>query len=298
MDFLSQIFTFQTYYLMVKQVFDNIGYDYYKGLKYKLPPIRYIGKNILNEELVILVHPKDFINKIKDFKIAYNNISNNNENENERYLYNIENKKSEVYEIYPSIKDLIIIPNGFLALFVNEYGMNILINEFNKNEEINNLKFIKINSNGLILNNINISGVLEIFINKLNKNKSLLEKYNNLYLVIGELNDIDIILGKSIPTNKFNIIGGKRLYNENSLQSTIRECIEELGLKENSKIANIIKIFLPISKNIIKCKTFNIYCIYFTPTTNKDYDIYIKNNINIIDTIINSNECLININEI
>ena len=43
MDFLYQTFTFNVYYNMTKQVFNKIGFDYYKGLKNKLPPIRYVG---------------------------------------------------------------------------------------------------------------------------------------------------------------------------------------------------------------------------------------------------------------
>jgi hypothetical protein len=277
MNFLSQIFTFEKYYLMFKKLFDDIGYDYYKGLKYKLPPIRYIGKNELNEELIIIAHPKDFINKIKFLKTIYNSISSTEK-------INIEYKKEEIYEIYPSIDNLINIPNGFVALFVNDIGMNILNDEFLKNEEINSIKFIKITSNKLVLDDINISGVLNIFINRINKN--ILKKFNNLYLVIGELNNVNIKLGKYYPTNIFNIFGGKRLYDENSLQATIRECIEELGLKNNSKMANIIKILLSITNKIIKCKTFNVYCIYFTPNNYKDYNYYIKK------------KSLININEI
>jgi hypothetical protein len=161
MNFLSQIFTFEKYYLMFTKLFDNIGYDYYKGLKSRLPPIRYIGKNNLDEELIIIAHPKDFISKIKFLKTIYNSIS-----VDQSQKINIEYKKSEVYEIYPSIDELINIPNGFVALFVNDIGMNIINDEFFKNEEINSLKFIKITSNTLILDDINISGVLNIFINK------------------------------------------------------------------------------------------------------------------------------------
>jgi hypothetical protein len=279
MNFLSQIFTFKKYYLMFTKLFDNIGYDYYKGLKSRLPPIRYIGKNNLDEELILIAHPKDFISKIKFLKTIYNSIS-----VEQSQKINIEYKKSEVYEIYPSIDELIKIPNGFVALFVNDIGMNIINDEFLKNEEINSLKFIKITSNTLILDDINISGVLNIFINKLNKN--FLKKFNNLYLVIGELNNINIKLGKCYPTNIYNIFGGKRLYDENSLQATIRECIEELGFKKKSKMINIIETLLSITNNIIKCKTFNVYCIYFTPYYYNNYDFHIKK------------KSLININQI
>ena len=169
MDFLSQVFTFPTYYLMMTNVFQKIGYNYYKGLNNKLPPIRYLGKNINNEDLIIISHPKDFLDNLKYFKNAYYNIKLLTQ---QFANINLLDKKDEIYEIYPSVEDLNEVPNGFLALFVNEEGMNILLNEFNKNIEIRNLKFIKFDNNLINrLKNINLTNLLNQYINKILNNK-------------------------------------------------------------------------------------------------------------------------------
>jgi hypothetical protein len=102
--------------------------------------------------------------------------------------------------------------------------------------------------------------------NKFNSKNNLITKYINLYLVIGEMKDINIISGITYPTNKYNIIGGKRTIFENSIESTIRECMEEFGLnKNNSVIYKLINQLLPKTRDIIKCTSFNVYCIYITP---------------------------------
>lgn len=93
------------------------------------------------------------------------------------------------------------------------------------------------------------------------------------------MNELDIKTGEIKMTNKYNIIGGKRSYNENSIESTIREASEELGLTNNSKIYNLIKILVPKSKDIIRCHSFLVYCLYICPKTEYDYDFYIHNNI-------------------
>lgn len=315
MNFLSQIFTFDKYYFLFKILFNRIGYNYYKGLNGKLPPIRYLGTDIYNNELVVLVHPKDFIPIIKDLKIIYNNLIkldslykfNNIIKLNQLELFNnfknnninIINKITEIYEILPSVDELFINPNGFIALFVNKIGIDILKQEFNKNMEINRLKFIKIDYSYLKYYNINRSNVLNIFLSNFNKKEDLINKYKNLYLTIGELNNFDIITNKKIPSNIYNILGGKRLYYENSIDCTIRETIEELGLSSQSNIINIIKYLLLKTKDIINCNTFNVYCIYFTPNI-IDYNNYIKNNIYYLkDNLIKSSyNSLVNINDI
>ena len=122
MHFLSRIFLFDEYYYLFNILFTKIGFDYYKGLNNKLPPIRYLGKDIDNNELVILAHPKDFINKIKEIK----NIFNNQINFILNYKVKINEKINEIYEIYPSINELPYNPNGFIGLFVNRIGMEII----------------------------------------------------------------------------------------------------------------------------------------------------------------------------
>jgi hypothetical protein len=95
--------------------------------------------------------------------------------------------------------------------------------------------------------------------------KNLLEKYYGLYLVIGEIKNIDIKTGITKPTNKFNIIGGKRNYDEDIIQSTIRECKEEFGLTNESNVYKFINNMIPKTRDIIKCQSFNVFCIYYTP---------------------------------
>jgi hypothetical protein len=261
MDFLSQTFTFNIYYQMCKMVFDKIGYNRYIGLKNKFPPIRYLGTDANNNELIIFAHPRDFLNRAKEFKLAFDNIILNSINE--KYL--ILDKKSEIYEIYPSLDELLYVPNGFIALFMNECGINMLLNEFNINNEVGNLFFEKVNESGININNIKLCGVAEPFIRKFNTMKHLINKYKNLYLVMGDMRELNIKNGYSKNIKKLNIIGGKRLYDETTIDGTIREVYEELGLNTDSKILKLVKTILPKSRDILKFISYNVYCIYITP---------------------------------
>jgi hypothetical protein len=277
MDFLSQIFDFTTYYHMTKNVFEIIGYDYYKGLKSKLPPIRYLGKNEMGDDLVMFAHPRDFTKHINIFKNVYNEINNiKSDNLNNFKKVSIINNSVEIFEIYPSTTDLLNIPNGFIALFVNGIGISVILNEFNINNEICKLNFLPVTNYGINTQNIELKGVIETFIKKFNKNRILINKYNGLYMVIGEVQDFNIKTGYSKPLNKYNIFGGKRLYNENTIESTIRETSEELGLNKNSTIYKFINIMIPRTKDIIKCSSFNVFCVYFTPKIHNDYISYIN----------------------
>lgn len=260
MKFLTQTFELSVYYNMVKLVFDTIGYDHFIGLKHKLPPIRYLGKNGNNDDLVILAHPKDFCKYTDIFKKSYNEIIHNDTN---KVL--LDDIKTEILEIYPSIDELQNIPNGFIGLFVNDHGMDIVKSEFNTNDEVDIVDFIKITDNGINTENIKLTGVIDTFIKKFNSKPHLIKKYNGLYLVIGKIKELNIFTGKSKNTGRYNIIGGKRCYDENSIESTIRESYEELGLSKDSKLYNFLNIQLPKVRDIIKCQTFNIYCLYYTP---------------------------------
>ena len=279
MDFLSQTFTFVNYYLMVRKVYDDIGYDYYKGLKNKLPPIRYMGKDEFENDLVCLAHPKDFISKIKEFKQAFDDISND-PNIDMNSIPTIESKRDEILEIYPSTQDLLNVPNGFIALFVNEAGINILESEFNSNDEVNSLKYLEVREDGIDTSNVKLCGVIDTFVKKFNKRDNLVTKYNGLFLVVGEMKDINITSGQTKNLNKFNIIGGKRSFDEDTIQSTIRETTEELGLNSDSVVYNLIKILLPKTKDIVKCPSFNVYCVFFTPRDEHAYDNFISVNSN------------------
>lgn len=262
MDFLSQTFTLFSYYHMFKIAFDTIGISHYKGLKNKLPPIRYVGVDKDNNELVILTHPKDFNRHINILKSAYTKtltLTTNND-------IKLEDIKNDIYEIYPSTVELTINPNGFIGLFVNEKGIEILKNDFTENDEVSKLEFIKVENDGINIDNYALCGVIETFIRKFNSKQSLINKYKNLYLVIGEMKNLNIISGITYPTAKYNIIGGKRTLYEDSIESTIRECIEEFGLdKEKSIIFKYINKLVPKTKDIIKCSSFNVYCIYIKP---------------------------------
>jgi hypothetical protein len=274
MDFLSQTFNFSTFYHMIKIVFESISYNYYKGLKNKLPPIRFIGTDFDNNELIILAHPKDFVKHILIFKNSYNYVLQSQEYKNVK----ISDVKDEILEIYPNTKELLNVPNGFTGFFVNSVGMEIVKSEFNNNEEVGNLHFIQVTDNGININNIKLCGVIETFIRKFNKKPQLKNKYKYLYLVVGEMKDINIITGETISTNKYNIFGGKRLYDETCINSTIRETQEELGLTSESKILKLINILIPKTKDIIKCSSFNVFCIYFCPKIETIYDYPIKFN--------------------
>ena len=261
MDFLSQTFTLFTYYNMFKITFNTIGLNYYKGLKNKLPPIRYIGTNDNEDELVTLAHPRDFNKHVNIIKSAYKKTLILEKND----LTNIklDSIKNDIYEIYPSTDDLSDNPNGFIGLFVNENAKEELLKDFRENDEVSKLDFIKIDNNGIDLSKYKLCGVIETFVKKFNNKNLLISKYKNLYLTIGEMKDINIISGLTYATDKYNIIGGKRTLYENSIESTIRECSEELGLdKENSIIYKFINKLLPKTKDIIRCSSFNVYCIY------------------------------------
>ena len=261
MDFLSQTFTLFTYYNMFKITFNTIGLNYYKGLKNKLPPIRYIGTDDDNNELVILAHLKDFNRHINLIKSAYKKTLSLEKTEETNIK--LETIKEDIYEIYPSVDELFANPNGFIGLFVNEMGIEVLKKDFTENDEVAKIDFIKVEEDGIDISNHNLCGVIETFVKRFNTKKLLINKYKNLYLTIGEIKDINIISGNTYPTNKFNIIGGKRTLYENSIESTIRECGEELGLdKTNSIIYKLINQLLPRTKDIIRCTSFNVYCIY------------------------------------
>jgi len=272
---------------MFKQVFEIIGYDYYKGLKNKLPPIRYMGKDEFNNELVILAHPKDFYKEIDLCKKIYDKINQiiKLESESELVDININKKypiiklddvKHEILEIYPSISSLGSKPNGFIGLFVNEFGMNELISDFGINDEVQSLKFLLVTEKGIDIKSIKTCGVIDTFIKKFNNKLHLINKYNGLYLVVGEMKDIDIKSGITKPTNKFNIIGGKRTYDENNIISTVREAKEELGLNLESKIYKFINIMIPKTKDIIRCYSFDIFCIFYSPNSEYGYNHFIQ----------------------
>lgn len=286
MDFLYQTFTFNVYYNMTKQVFNKIGFDYYKGLKNKLPPIRYVGIDSSNNELVTFAHPKDFTKQLNLFKEEYENIIKQNQIysidqtnlTNQTNLtdqineFTISNKKNEILEIYPSTDQLNNIPNGFIALFLNDEGQNKLQNEFNINDEVCSLNFLQVTNNGIDLTNIKTCGVIDSFIKKFNKKQHLINKYNGLFLVIGEIKTIDIKSGITKSTNKFNIIGGKRNFYELTIDSAIREAKEELGLIENSVMYNFIEQTTKKTKDIVKCQSFYVYCIFYTPKNETEYN--------------------------
>ncbi len=261
MDFLSQTFTLFTYYNMFKITFNTIGLNYYKGLKNKLPPIRYVGTNDNEDELVLLAHPRDFNKHINLIKSAYKKtlIIEKNDETNIK----LDTIKDDIYEIYPSVDCLSENPNGFIGLFVNELGMEEIIKDFTINDEVARVDFIKVDDNGIDTSKYKLCGVIDTFVKKFNNKQSLISKYKNLYLTIGEMKDINIITGMTNATDRYNIIGGKRTLYENSVESTIRECSEELGLdKEKSIIYKSINRLLPRTKDIIKCSSFNVYCIY------------------------------------
>lgn len=282
MDFLYQIFTFDIYYNMSKNVFDKIGYDYYKGLKNKLPPIRYLGTDELNNELITFAHPKDFTKQLNLFREEYENIiklnnitkASNNINETSNNI-TIANKKNEILEIYPSTSELNNVPNGFIALFVNDIGLAKLVEEFNINDEVCALTFLPVTENGIDISQIKTCGVIDTFIYKFNKKQHLINKYKGLFLTIGEIKSIDIKSGVTKTTNKFNIIGGKRNFDENTIESTVRESKEELGLSnETSIIYDFINQTTGKTKDIIKCQSFNVYCLFYSPKNETEYDYF------------------------
>ena len=169
--------------------------------------------------------------------------------------------KNQILEIYPSSQDLIYEPNGFVGLFVNLTGMERVKHEFNINDEVETLQFLEVSEEGIKTNNLKLCGVIKIFIKKFNTMKQLINKYKNFYLVVGEEKNINFISGKSRATNKYNIFGGKRLYDETCIESAVREIDEELGLKFGSKIFKLVKMLIYRTKDIIKYQTFNVFCI-------------------------------------
>jgi hypothetical protein len=279
MDFLNQTFTFDMYYQMSKRVFDKLGYDYYKGLKNKLPPIKYIETDSNNNELVIFAHPKDFNKQLNMFKTEYNKILEENKT-NTTISYDlikpntISNKIEEIYEVYPSKTELSSEPNGFVALFVNDIGRDLLLNEFNVNDEINSLMFLQVTDSGIDLSQTKTSGVIDTFVNKFNKKQRLINKYKNLYLTIGEIKTIDIKTGITKSTEKYNIIGGKRNWGETTVQSTVRESQEELGLKSDSIVYEFINKTMGKTKDIFYCSSFNVYCVFYCPKNESEYNYF------------------------
>jgi hypothetical protein len=241
---------------MAKHVFDTIGYDIYKGLKHKLPPIRLSGVDDNNDIKIILAHPKDFIKYAKIFKEAYDDISKEPITEH----VELQNIKQDILEIYPSTKDLQMMPNGFVGLFVSEKWMDFIRNEFHENDEFSSVWFIKVSDEGLKLESSNMCGVIDVFIKKFNKSK-LVEKYKNMYLVIGQSKNTNFINGESQTTNEYNIFGGKRNYDENTIQGAIREITEEMGLYKSSQLLAYITHHIYMTKDILRCQSFNIYCL-------------------------------------
>jgi hypothetical protein len=275
MDFLSQTFTISVYYYMTKYAFDSIGHDYYKGLKHKLPPVRYLGTDDFNNELVCLAHPKDFTKQLDLFKNTHRLAIEQLNNHVVKNI-NIANIKNEILEIYPDTNELKFIPNGFVALFVNDIGLSVLNSEFTENDEVASINFIPVTATGIDKANFKLCGVIETFIKKFNSKPQLIQKYQGMYLTIGEIKDINILTGVTKSTNRFNIIGGKRTFDENSVVSTIREAHEELGLMTDSKISRFINFFLPRSNDIIKCTSFNVYCVHYSPNDVDNYDNFIR----------------------
>lgn len=283
MDFLFQPLKFNVYYFIFCNLYKTIGCNYFKSLNSLYPPIRIISLDN-NNEYISLVYPNDFL-RFKDLlEKFYNEISDTNIDVNKYNDYiniKISEKENEIYEIYPSISDLVETPNAFIGLFVNEYSIDIVKSEFNENNEVSEILFLPVTDNGIETSNLKLFGVINSFIYKFNNRQSLVRKYNGLYLVIGKFKKVDIVTGKMKDTNKYNIIGGKRKYNENTIDAIIREVSEELGLNKESKLYKLISVLIPITKDIIKCNTFNVFCIYFTPKSNHNYDLFIKNRLSI-----------------
>ena len=278
MDFLSQTFTISVYYYMVKYAFESIGYDYYKGLKNKLPPVRYLGTDDFENDLVCLAHPKDFMKRIDLLKEKYE-LAIKHLGENIVSNINIGDVKNEILEIYPDTTELRENPNGFIALFVNNLGKDVVDSEFNKNDEVASISYLPVTANGIETTDKKLCGVIEGFVKKFNLKQHLVNKYQGLYLTVGEMKEMNIYTGETRSTEKFNIIGGKRSFEENSIESTIREAHEELGLVGDGKISKFIKIFLPKSNDVIRCSSFNVYCVHYSPKNLNNYDNYINSQI-------------------
>jgi len=259
-NLLYKIFKFTDYYYMTKLVFDQLGYDYYKGLKNKLPPIRYIGKNAFNDELVKFVYPHDFLSQKKIFEEKFNIVTSKTDSQ----YVTINEKKTEIYEIYPSKQDIKITPNGFIALIVDEQKKDELLDNFKPNEEIHKLEFIPITKNGININTINASNVLKTFTDKFNTFDTLINACNKQYLLIGELKTFDIITGITEPNQEFNIIGGKRNFEETTIQGTLREIKEELGVNDDSDIYRFIEQNIDKTQYVFNSDTFTTYCLIYS----------------------------------
>ncbi len=279
MDFLFKPIKFNVYYFIFHNLYKTIGFNYFKSLNKLYPPIRIISITD-SEEMVSLVYPNDFI-RFKDLLEKFYIQSFN-----ETSKFKICDKEKEIYEIYPSLSDLTESPNAFVGLFVNKYSINIVKSEFHENNEISDILFLEVTNSGIDISNLKLSGVIGSFIYKFNKRQSLINKYIGLYLVVGKLKKIDIITGKIKDTNKYNIIGGKRKYNEKTIDGLIREVKEELGLYNESKLYKLISILIPITKDIIKCHTFKVFCIYFTPKSNHNYDLFINKSLKLPENIL------------
>jgi hypothetical protein len=248
---------------MTKYVFSHIGFNFYKGLKGKLPPVKFTGYDDKQIELVTLAYPKDFARHIKLFKSAYDIYAN----AESKFVKSVKSVKiadirNEILEIYPSSNDLNVCPNGFIALFVDITQFDQIQNEFNENDEVANIDFIHVMSTGIDCNGAKIKpcGVFEIFIKKFNQ-AEFFSKYTNTYIVLGQVKNINIISGIAKPCGKYNIFGGKRNYDETIVESTLREIIEELGLRSDSPLLEICQQKLSTTTDIIKGKSFEIFCI-------------------------------------
>jgi len=236
---------------MTSNTFNIIGFDFYTGLNGKLPPIRLIDP--INE-YVCFAYPNDFISQKEIFMKNYVEFPP---------IIKLNEKEHEIFEIYPSIDELMKIPNGFIALFVNEKGIEHIIKEFNKNNEIESLKFFKVTNNGINIEKQQLIGASERFVTKFNSLEKYKFKYNGMYLLMGEAKNINIITGLHKSVYKYNIIGGKRAYNENTIDSTLREVSEELGINYTTNLYRHVKKHIALTKDILQFNTYVVFCIYY-----------------------------------
>lgn len=257
MNFLFQTFSISEYYFMTKHVFSHIGFDFYRGLEGKLPPIKFVKYDDNKIEFVSFAYPKDFVRHIKLFKSAFDIYTNTKPK-----LVKISDIRNEILEIYPSSADLVDCPNGFIALFINQTQFDLILNEFNENNEVADVEFVHVMSTGLNCFDAKIKpcGVFEIFIKKFNE-AEFFSKYIDTYIVLGQTKNINIVSGITKPCGKYNIFGGKRNYDETIVESTLREIMEELGLKSDSQLLEICQQKLLTTTDIIKGKSFDIFCI-------------------------------------
>ena len=194
MNFLTKQFTLDEYYNMIQNVYNKLGNTYYKGLNNKYPPIR-----LNNNNMVSLAHPKDFLKEVNIFKEFFKKSDQ---------TLNIDDVKDNIYEIYPSIDNLKQEPNGFIALFVSESYKGYVFKHFRSNNEINTIRFIKIDDV------VNCTSILQNFITFVKLKQNMYLKFKDLYLVVGETNNLDILNGVYNTTGIYTLFGGKRKYNE------------------------------------------------------------------------------------